>query len=127
MTDSVVLSIWLVDVESGTQSALLSGSAANFSPRWSPDGSRLAFVSTAEGGRAQLFVRWMQTGSSARIADLTNAPQEMAWSHDGKSIAFTMWDPDDKVELGKAPPKPDGANWAPRWTSSRTSLIARTA
>jgi Tol biopolymer transport system component len=80
MTDQVVRTIWLIDVESGVQSALVSGAST---PRWSADGKRLAYVS-AEAGRAQLFVRWLQNGTSARITDLTESPDSLAWSRDGK-------------------------------------------
>ncbi len=112
MNDRARRSIWLVDVETGAQTPLITGSASNSSPRWSLDGKRLAYVSTAEEGRPQLFVRWMETGQSARLAELTDAPGDLAWSNDGKSIAFTMFAPDDKSKLGEAPPKPEGAQWA---------------
>src|SRR5262245_48777966 len=108
MTDQAVRAIWLIDVESGVQSALVNGAST---PRWSPDGKRLAYVS-AEAGRAQLFVRWLQNGTSASITDLTESPDSLAWSRDGKSIAFTMFQRDDPVTLGSAPPKPEGAKWA---------------
>jgi Tol biopolymer transport system component len=113
MTDSSRRSIWVVDVDTGLQTPLVAGSGSHLSPRWSPDGTRLAYVSTGESGRTQLFVRWMQNGSSARIADLTDTPDELSWSPDGKSIAFTMFAPDEPPALGEAPAKPEGATWAP--------------
>ncbi|HWI77217.1 MAG TPA: DPP IV N-terminal domain-containing protein, partial [Sphingomicrobium sp.] len=58
MTDKARSTIWIVDVASGQQRPLLAGSGSYFSPRWSPDGSRLAYVA-AEGASPQLFVRWM--------------------------------------------------------------------
>src|SRR5581483_12313476 len=56
MTDRPRRSIWLVDTDTGTQAPLVVGPGSSYSPRWSPDGKRLAYVST-EGGRSQLFVR----------------------------------------------------------------------
>lgn len=112
MTDRSRPSIWIIDVANGKQWPLISGTGTHFSPRWSPDGTRLAYVSTAEG-RAQLYVYWMQSGSSSRIADLTDSPSDLTWSPDGRSIAFRLFTPEPPPEMGSAPPKPEGANWAP--------------
>lgn len=112
MTDRPRRSIWLVDTETGAQTPLVTGAASSHSPRWSPDGKRLAYVSSAEGGRSQLFVRWMQTERSARITDLVEAPEDLQWSPDGRSIAFIMMAADERATLGAAPPKPEGASWA---------------
>jgi Tol biopolymer transport system component len=112
-TDRGRQSIWLVDAQSGEQTPLVTGTGSHSSPRWSRDGERLAFVSTAEGGRPQLFVRWMRTGETARLAELVSAPGSLTWSPDGKWIAFTMHAMDEKPKLGEAPPKPEGADWAP--------------
>ena len=112
MADNTRQSIWLVDVATGMQRPLVAGNGKHSSPRWSPDGTRLAYVSSAEG-RAQLYVYWLQNGSSSRITDLTDAPEDLAWSPDGRSIAFMVFTPDKGPEMGSAPPKPEGANWAP--------------
>jgi dipeptidyl aminopeptidase/acylaminoacyl peptidase len=113
MTDRGRQSIWLVDAESGEQTPLVTSGGSHSQPRWSPNADRLAYVSTAEGGRPQLFVRWMANGQTAKITDLTDAPGNLRWSPDGKWIAFTMFAPDEKAKLGEAPPKPEGAEWAP--------------
>jgi dipeptidyl aminopeptidase/acylaminoacyl peptidase len=111
MTDKARPAIWLVDVATGEQRPLLSGSGSYMSPRWSPDGTRLAYVA-AEGGSAQLFVRWMANGESARITGLPDSPGAIAWSPDGRRIAYTMFVPDKGPSLGSAPEKPEGAKWA---------------
>jgi dipeptidyl aminopeptidase/acylaminoacyl peptidase len=116
MADRSRQSIWLVDVASGEQTPLVAGPGTHASPRWSPDGKRLAYVSTADDGRPQLFVRWLETGQSARLAELVEAPGALTWSSDGRSIAFTMFAPDESAKLGEAPPKPEGAQWAPPLT-----------
>jgi dipeptidyl aminopeptidase/acylaminoacyl peptidase len=111
MTDRPRRSIWLVDTDTGVQTPLATGPGSSGSPRWSPDGKRLAYIAS-DGGRPQLFVRWMQTEQAARITDLTEMPGDLQWSPDGRSIAFVMMTPDEKTNLGSAPPRPEGANWA---------------
>ena len=111
MTDKARATIWLVDVASGQQRPLVAGAGSYSSPRWSPDGSRLAYVG-ADSGSPQLFVRWMASGESARITGLPDSPDSIAWSPDGRRIAYAMFVPDDGPKLGQAPPKPEGAKWA---------------
>jgi dipeptidyl aminopeptidase/acylaminoacyl peptidase len=112
MSDRKVPSIWLVDVASGEQRPVATSGGANFSPRWSPDGKRLAYVSTADGGGSQLYVRWMDSGERVKITNLPTAPQSIAWSPDGRQIAYVMTVPEVGTKLGTAPPKPEGAEWA---------------
>mgnify|MGYP001809713760 CR=1 FL=1 len=113
-TDRTRRAIWIVDAATGAQQPLVAGPGAHMSPRWSPDGKRLAYVSTSEGGSPQLFVRWMETGATSRIATLESAPDAIAWSPDGRSIAFLAFVGDEGLKLshGAPPPKPEGATWA---------------
>jgi dipeptidyl aminopeptidase/acylaminoacyl peptidase len=112
MTDRMRPTIWLVDTRTGVQMPLVAGTGSHSQPRWSPDGKRLAYISSAEGGAAQLFVRWMDSGESVRITGLPDTPTSIAWSPDGRQIAYTMFVPGDGMALGKLPPKPEGAKWA---------------
>src|SRR5581483_4896064 len=66
MSDNGKPSIWLIDVATGAQSPIAMDDNANLRPVWSPDGSRLAYVSAGPGG-AQLYVRWMATGRTAKV------------------------------------------------------------
>jgi dipeptidyl aminopeptidase/acylaminoacyl peptidase len=112
MTDRVRRNLWLVNVDGTDNRPLLSGARSYMSPRWSPDGRRLAYVSAAEGS-PQLYVRWMDTGQTALLTNLAQAPGAIAWSPDGRSIAFTQLVPSSKPPLAPAPEKPEGATWAP--------------
>jgi dipeptidyl aminopeptidase/acylaminoacyl peptidase len=53
------------------------------------------------------------SGEAARVTGLPNSPNAIAWSPDGQRIAYVMTVPDEGLQLGKAPPKPEGAAWAP--------------
>ena len=111
MTDRAVTSIWLIDVASGAETPLVAGAGTHVSPRWSPDGGRLAYISTQSGGGAELHVRWMATGQSANITALAEGPGGVAWSPDGTQIAYTARVPGEGLTLGKPPAKPEGAEW----------------
>lgn len=111
MTDSAVTSIWIIDVDGGAETPLVTGEGAHFSPRWSPDGSRMAYISTQSGGGPELHVRWMDSGASANITALPESPGGISWSPDGSQIAYTARVPAKPVRLGNAPAKPEGANW----------------
>jgi acylaminoacyl-peptidase len=112
MTDRARRNLWIVNAD-GTNNRPLRSEAKNFmSPRWSPDGTRLAYVSAAEGS-PQLYVRWMDSGQTALLTNLVEAPGAIAWSPDGKSIAFTQLVPEKKPPLATPPEKPEGAQWAP--------------
>lgn len=113
MTDRTRSTIWSIDVATGVQTPLVAGAGSHGQPRWSPDGSRLAYISNDdEKAGAQLYVRWMKTGATARITGLPESPHGIAWSPDGARLAWSAFVPDDGARLGKAPDKPEGAKWA---------------
>ncbi|HUO53008.1 MAG TPA: S9 family peptidase [Gemmatimonadaceae bacterium] len=103
--------LWVIDADGGNLRPLLDQSRDASSPRWSPDGTRLLFVSTAEG-KSQIFVRWMDSGQEATLTALPQAPRGIAWSRDGKWIAFTMFVPEEPKPMIAMPDKPAGAQWA---------------
>lgn len=112
MNDRMNRSIWLVDVVTGKQEPAVVGPGQHSAPRWSPDGKRLAYTSTAEGDKPQLMVRWLDRGTTARVAVLAESPRNVSWSPDGTQIAFAMFAPGKEPKLGTLPDKPEGARWA---------------
>ena len=113
MSDSSRANVWLASVDGKSNRPLLSSKKNYYSIRWSPDGSRLAYLSNEEG-KPQLYVRWMDTGQTALVTNVTSSPSNITWSPDGKHIAFTMSvDAKEKPLDVKMPKKPDGAKWSP--------------
>lgn len=111
MTDRTRSNIWLVDADGNNHRPFLSGRDNYTSPRWSPDGARLAYVSDREGNR-QIYVRYLASGDSALITNVENSPGSIAWSPDGEHIAFVRRVPAKKATIAKARKKPKGATWA---------------
>jgi dipeptidyl aminopeptidase/acylaminoacyl peptidase len=109
--DAPRANLWLVGANGEDHRPLLSGPDSHGAPRWSPDGTRLAYVSDS-GGNPQLHVRWLDTGDTAVVTDLTEAPGELAWSPDGRWLAFTMLVPTPLEPLAPPPQQPEGASWA---------------
>jgi len=112
MTDRARRNLWMVNSDGTNNRPLLSGIRSFSSPRWSPDGTRIAYVSATEGS-PQLYVRWLDSGQTALLTNLTEPPDAITWSPDGKFIAFTQLVPANKPPLAPPPPKPEGASWAP--------------
>ena len=112
MADRTRRDLWIVNADGSGHRPLISGKASLSSPRWSPDGARLAYIA-AENGKRQIVLRWMDSGQTAVLTNLAEAPSDIAFSPDGEWIAFTMKVPAEKPSLAKPPEKPDGADWAP--------------
>jgi dipeptidyl aminopeptidase/acylaminoacyl peptidase len=104
--------VWLVGAD-GRHSRPLSSAAASAMPRWSPDSTRIAYFGAGADGSTQLYVYWTESGATAAISNFTESPAGLAWSPDGKWLAFTMPVAAErkplKVELPEAP---KSAKWA---------------
>lgn len=138
MTDRTRSNIWLVDAidaaagraanstNTGTGTDITASHATRHvghrpvasgrmdysAPRWSPSGDRLSYVSAAEGS-PQIYVRWMDTGDTALVTNLTAAPRHVSWSPDGTMLAFVMDVPlptEPLVTTKLVPPK--DAQWS---------------
>ena len=111
MKDAPRSNLWTIGFDGSEHRPLTTGNASHSSPRWSPDGGRVAYVS-AEDGSAQLYVRWMDTGQTAKVTNLTESPDSLDWSPDGTWLAFTMRVPATSTPMATLPAKPEGAEWA---------------
>ncbi|HKT46937.1 MAG TPA: S9 family peptidase [Candidatus Acidoferrales bacterium] len=111
MTDKRDSNLWIVNADGTENRPLTTGAHSDDSPKWSPDGTRIAYISDRDG-KSQIYVRWMDTGQTAKITDLGFPPMNVAWSPDGKQIAFSSLVLVPKFEIGALPQPPEGAKWA---------------
>jgi acylaminoacyl-peptidase len=111
MTDRNYTNLWMVNADGSGHRPLTTGDFSDASPRWSPDGSRLAFVSDRDGS-AQIWVRYMDSGQMSRITNVQNGPAGLAWSPDGSHLSFTTLVKDAPLQVAQLPAPPEGAEWA---------------
>src|SRR5260370_39509656 len=111
MTDRRYSNLWIIGADGADHRALTTGNRNDTSPRWSPDGTRIAYLS-GEDGRTQIYVRWMDSGQTARITDLEQSPSAIHWSPDGRMISFAALVPAKGPHIADLPGPPEGAKWA---------------
>jgi len=81
--------IWVVPLDgSGPPRQFTSGSKSDVEPRWSPDGTELAFCSNRDGDSRQLYVLPLGAGEPRRLTNLKEDVTGIRWSPDGRRIAF---------------------------------------
>jgi dipeptidyl aminopeptidase/acylaminoacyl peptidase len=79
--------IWIMPIGGGPATRLTNSDAADYHPRWSPDGRTIAFVST-RGGSAQIWTIPVNGGEAARLTNISTGASDPEWSPDGSKIAF---------------------------------------
>ncbi len=80
--------IWVVSAKGGEAHLVVSHPADESRPLYSPDGNKLAFVSTRSGG-GDIYVLTLASGELKRLTFDDRLDQLDAWSRDGKWIYFS--------------------------------------
>src|SRR6267378_4328081 len=86
--DGYETSLWLVATDGAATPRRLTAGPHDAAPRWSPDGTTLAFLRPKDG-RPQLHLLPLTGGEAQQLTDLPKGTSLAAWSPDGKTIAFT--------------------------------------
>ncbi len=79
--------IYVMDADGSNQTRLTRQAAGDWSPGWSPDGSRIAFESVRDG-IMDIYVMDADGSNQARLTRHAAGASSAAWSPDGNRIAF---------------------------------------
>ena len=97
-------SIWLVATSGNEAPVRLTNGRHDASPRWSPDGKRIAFVRNGEkddSGKPrppQIAILSLAGGEARTITDLRKGVAGVVWSPDSKRIAFLSTTTPEDIE-----------------------------
>ena len=99
--------IWMLNIRSRELRQFTNSSKSEYSPRWSPDGKTLAFLSDREES-PQIYLMASDGGEAARLTTTgKSGVRSFAWSPDGKQLAFLAADSKSEAEEKKEKDKDD--------------------
>ncbi|PYU06394.1 MAG: hypothetical protein DMG33_08030 [Acidobacteria bacterium] len=98
--------IWLLEKKTGAIRQFTFSAKSDFSPRWSPGGKTLAFLSNREEAN-QIYLMRADGGEAGALTKGKRGIQSFEWSPNGKQIAFLAPDPKTEAEEKKEKDKDD--------------------
>ena len=116
-TDKNDTDIWMVSWDGQQQVQVTSSAEGESTPRWSPDGKYLAFLSSRQGSKkSQIWLLNRAGGEAVKLTDVKGGISDYAWSPDSKRFVLVVEDPDpaaaddekdkDKKDAEPKTPKP---------------------
>ncbi len=99
-SDQSVSELDLFDVATRSTRIITENRPDVSSPRWSPDGDRLAFIASDTAGSPQVWVMPMDGGDAQPVTNAPTGVELFAWRPDGRAIAYVAQDsPSDRVRI----------------------------
>ena len=98
--------IYVMDADGGNRENLSNHPVDDMDPDWSPDGTKIAFVSTRNDRVHQIYVMNADGNNLIKLTDRPRKKRYPDWSPDGQQIAFTVMDAVPHIDVMDA----DGKN-----------------
>jgi len=114
--------IWMVPSAGGDPVPLSAKGESSSSPRWSPDGKQLGFLSERNEGKTQVWTLYREGGEAVQLTDTAQGVRSFQWSPDAKRILLVLQDPKpEELEAKQAREKgePYEAKTPPPWVVNR--------
>ena len=122
--DAYQTDVWLVPAAGGEARALASSPVGDDTPRWSPDGRFVAFLSErprpgaraddASDAKRQVWLIRPDGGEAVPLTEAPGSVSDFEWSADGKTVAFLAREPKSDERKRREKEKDDA------WTPSET-------
>jgi dipeptidyl aminopeptidase/acylaminoacyl peptidase len=107
--------VWLAEVATGKMRQLTQGPGSDRSPRWSPDGQTLAFISSRQGGPQIWVIAAAGGGGEARkVTSIDDGVGEIYWKPDGQGLLAVVdlkWPPDQEIDRRNGEYPTDARLW----------------
>tara|TARA_R110000868_G_scaffold92734_1_gene257198 strand:- start:31387 stop:33435 length:2049 start_codon:yes stop_codon:yes gene_type:complete len=110
-TDQTLTHVWLIGSDGSNHHALTPDGTQTSTPRWSPDGTRLAYTEP-DGDSLSLRIHALDTGADTEIARVRGGAAGLAWSPDGQRLAYASFIAEPRIAAAELPARTDDMEWA---------------
>ena len=99
--------VWMTSWDGAQTLQVTSSPDGESSPRWSPDGRYLSFLSSRQGGKgSQLWLLDRSGGEARRVSELKTGIRDYEWSPDSRQLVLAMTDVAPDADTSNKRPKP---------------------
>ncbi|HEX5072491.1 MAG TPA: S9 family peptidase [Gemmatimonadaceae bacterium] len=89
--------VWMASWDGKENIRITSTKDGESSPRWSPDGRYLSFVSSRDNGKGgQVWLLDRRGGEATRLTEIKGGVSSYEWSPDGTRLVLVVDDPEDE-------------------------------
>lgn len=93
--------IFTMHADGSNQTNITNNPARDILPAWSPDGTRIAFISTRINDKPHVFTMNPDGSDVTQLADGTGFGFFFEWSPDGKKIAYVTYSDDPNIDTAE--------------------------